>query len=299
MQFLLLISHDDTFAPSRRLVDDIRAWGAEMDRRGLRRDGRPLRPPAEAVTVRVREGERLLTAGPAAPGPDQTAAYELIDCARLEEAVEAAAAHPMAAAGTVEVRPVWAELAVARADDRAGAKVVWAATMSLDGFIAGPGDAMGWVFDHSGPDPWVDEITGRTGAVLAGRRSYDVGRRGERPEVEEPFGGGWSGAQFVLTHRPHDPDPANVFLSGDIRDAVALALAAADGKDLVIIGADVARQCLAAGLIDEVVVFVAPVLLGDGVRLVSHLEQAPIELELVETSRAGQVTDLRFTVRKA
>ena len=91
----------------------------------------------------------------------------------------------------------------------------------------------------------------RTGAVLAGRRSYDVGRRGERPEVEEAFGGGWSGAQFVLTHRPHDPDPANTFLSGDVRDAVALALVAAEGKDLNIIGADVARQCLAAGLIDE------------------------------------------------
>jgi dihydrofolate reductase len=170
--------------------------------------------------------------------------------------------------------------------------------MSLDGFIAGPDDAMGWVFEHSAPNPAVDEVIRHTGAVLAGRRSYDVGRRGERPEVKEPFGGGWSGAQFVLTHRPHDLDPANTFLSGDVRDAVALALAAAQGKDLNIIGADVARQCLAAGLVDEIVVFVAPVLLGDGVRLVSRLEEPPVELETLDVSSAGQVINLRFRVLK-
>ena len=182
-------------------------------------------------------------------------------------------------------------------DDGLG-KVVWSATMSLDGFIAGPDDAMGWVFDHSGPNPAVEEVMRRTGAVLAGRRSYDVGRRGERPEVKEAFGGGWSGAQFVLTHRPHEPDPANTFLSGDVRDAVALALAAAEGKDLNVIGADVTRQCLAAGLVDEIVVFVAPVLLGAGVRLVGRLDEAPVELELLEVSRAGGVTTLRFRVPK-
>ena len=157
----------------------------------------------------------------------------------------------MAAAGTIEVRPVWEEMAGAPgadpatdgagAEDDARGKVIWSATMSLDGFIAGPDGAMGWVFDHSGPDPWVDRIVQATGAVLAGRRSYDVGLRAERPEVTEPFGGGWSGAQFVLTHRPHDPDPTNTFLSGDVRAAVAQALAAAGGKDLMVIGADVAR----------------------------------------------------------
>jgi hypothetical protein len=110
MQFLLIISHDDAFAPTERLVEDILAWDAEMDRRGIRLDGRPLRPPEDAVTVRVREGARSVTAGPAAPGPDQTAAYELLECGSLDEAVEAAATHPMATAGTIEVRPVWAEM---------------------------------------------------------------------------------------------------------------------------------------------------------------------------------------------
>lgn len=306
MQFLLIITHDDAFVPSQKLVEDILAWDAEMDRRGIRLDGRPLRPADDAVTLRVREGARHVTPGPTTPGPDHTAAYELLECRNLDVAIEAAAAHPMAAAGTVEVRPVWERLAAASeagpATDAEGAeaagpgKVVWSATMSLDGFIAGPDDAMGWVFDHSGPDPWVDRIVRATGAVLAGRRSYDVGLRAERAELTEPFGGGWSGAQFVLTHRPHDPDPTNTFLSGDVRDAVARARAAAGGRDLMIIGGDVARQCLAAALIDEVVVFVAPVLLGDGVRLVSRLDEAPVELELVETGRAGQVTHLRLRV---
>jgi hypothetical protein len=111
MQFLLIITHDDTFVPSQRLVEDIQAWDAEMDRRGIRLDGRPLRPAEDAVTVRVRDGAREVTAGPPAPGPAQTAAYELLECGSLEEAVEAAAAHPMAAAGTIEVRPVWQEIA--------------------------------------------------------------------------------------------------------------------------------------------------------------------------------------------
>jgi RibD C-terminal domain len=53
--------------------------------------------------------------------------------------------------------------------------VVWSATISLDGFIAGQGDAMRWIFDHSGPNPVVDRVMRDAGAVLAGRRSYHVG----------------------------------------------------------------------------------------------------------------------------
>jgi dihydrofolate reductase len=306
---LLIVRHDASFVPSEALVRQIQAWNEEMTRAGVRRDGRPLRPPEEALTVRVRDGAPLVTGGPGSTTEAAVAAYELIECADLEEAAAIAATHPMASAGVIEVRPVWDELMApsgggssageaAEAERGCRGRVVWSATMSLDGFIAGPGDAMGWAFDHSGCDPAADEAVRRTGAVLAGRRSYDVGRRGERPQVRAPFGGGWSGAQFVLSHRPHDPDPDHAFLDGDIRDAVAIALEAAAGKDLNVIGADVARQCLAAGLIDEVVVFLAPVLLGDGVRLVSRLETAPVELELVDVSRAGGVTNLRFRVLK-
>ena len=72
---------------------------------------------------------------------------------------------------------------------------------------------------------------------------------------------------FVLTHKPPDPpDPEVTFLSGDIGEAVATALDAADGKNLEILGADVAGQCLRRGLVDEILVYVMPVLLGDGIR---------------------------------
>ncbi len=111
MLFLLIICHDDTFAPSETLIREIRAWDRETQRRGLRKDGRPLRPPSDAVTVRVRGGSVEAADGPFSDAPDKMAAYELIECASLEEAVDLAASHPMAAAGTIEVRPVWDQLA--------------------------------------------------------------------------------------------------------------------------------------------------------------------------------------------
>jgi dihydrofolate reductase len=82
-------------------------------------------------------------------------------------------------------------------------KVLWHVTMSLDGFIAGPEDRMDWVFERSGPNAEVDEVLRTTGAVLVGRRSYDVGRsRHAPPAARKVYGGAWSGPQLVLTHHP-------------------------------------------------------------------------------------------------
>ena len=176
-------------------------------------------------------------------------------------------------------------------------KVIWSVTMSLDGFIAGSNDEMDWVFQYTDPNPLVEEVIRTTGAVLAGRNSYDVGKRAKRAELREVFGGGWSGPQFVLTHKAAEADPANTFLSGDIRKAVSIALEAAKGKNVNIIGADVARQCMDAGLVDEIIVFLAPILLGDGIRLFSRSGAAPIDLETIGVTQSGQVTNLRFRVR--
>ena len=84
---------------------------------------------------------------------------------------------------------------------RGNGKVVWSATMSLDGFIAGPDDAMGWVFDHSGPNPTVDEVISRTGAALAGRRSWDVGRLDEAPVKLESLEASSAGRVTTLRFR--------------------------------------------------------------------------------------------------
>ena len=175
-------------------------------------------------------------------------------------------------------------------------KVVVNRSMSLDGFIAGPGHAMDWVFDFMAPDEF-SEIAAATGAMLIGRRTYDVGNRmaADKPgSTDYPF----SGPSFVLTHRPPDPpDPEVTFLTGDIGEAVATARSAAGGKNLEILGADVAGQCLRRGLVDEILVYVLPVLLGDGTRF-SSPGLARIDLEPVSSTRSGAITILRFRVRK-
>jgi len=174
-------------------------------------------------------------------------------------------------------------------------KVVVNRSMSLDGFIAGPADAMDWVFDFVAPDEFP-EVAAATGAMLIGRRTYEVGKRmadGPHPPAYD------GGAEFVLTHAPPDPpDPAVTFLTGDIGEAVATALRAAGGKNLEILGADVAGQCLRRGLVDEILVYVLPVLLGDGIRFFSPPGLARIDLEPLDSTRSGAVTILRFRVRK-
>jgi len=182
-------------------------------------------------------------------------------------------------------------------------KVVVSRSMSLDGFIAGPGDAMDWIFDFVAPDAaWLKETAAATGAMLVGRRTDEVGSRmdanKERGSASRGEGYPFAGPMFVLTHRPPDPpDPDVTYLTGDIGEAVATALEAAGGKNLEILGADVAGQCLQRGLVDEILVYVLPVLLGDGIRF-SPPGLARIDLEPVSSTRSGAVTILRFRVCK-
>ena len=175
----------------------------------------------------------------------------------------------------------------------------WNCTISLDGFAAGPDDAMDWVFGYDYPASLITEIIESTGALLVGRRTFDAGRKpGQPEEATEAFGGAWAGPQFVLTHRPpaDEPDDSITFLSGDITKAVATARAAAAGKNVLVLGGDVARQCLAAHLMDDIVVLVAPILLGDGVRLFGSPPSARVPLELINATQAGQITSLHYRV---
>src|ERR671916_440140 len=99
--------------------------------------------------------------------------------------------------------------------------------MSLDGFIAGPGHAMDWVFDFMAPDAFP-EIAAATGAMLVGRRTYEVGNRMDAGKERGAASSGetypFAGPVFVLTHAPPDPpDAAVTFLTGDIGEAVATA----------------------------------------------------------------------------
>ncbi|MGW7263923.1 dihydrofolate reductase family protein [Streptomyces sp. NPDC054842] len=167
--------------------------------------------------------------------------------------------------------------------------------MSLDGFIAGPGHAMDWIGEHLTADTFP-EVMAATGAMLVGRGTYEVAK-GMAAEDTSYDGG----AQFVLTHEPPaEPDPTVTFLTCDIEEALATARGAAGGKNVEILGADVAAQCLQRGLVDEILVYVLPVLLGDGVRFSppSRDEVHRIDLEPLSNTRSGAVTMLRFRVRK-
>ncbi|WP_181772468.1 dihydrofolate reductase family protein [Amycolatopsis pittospori] len=171
-------------------------------------------------------------------------------------------------------------------------KVVVNRVMSLDGFIAGPGHAMDWVAEYLTPDTFP-EVMAATGAMLVGRGTYDVAKR--MAEQDTPYEGG---PQFVLTHEPPgEPDPSVTFLTCGVEEAVATAREAAGDKNLEILGADVAAQCLRLGLVDEILVYVVPVLFGDGVRF-SPPGLGRIELEPFANTQSDGVTMLRFRVRK-
>jgi dihydrofolate reductase len=161
---------------------------------------------------------------------------------------------------------------------RAEGKVLWHFTMSLDGFIAAPDHEMGWMSGVGFRPGLVNEYVQTTGAVLGGRDGWD-GIVDDR----RPYGGVWEGPIFVLTHHPEDATPADgvTFLDCDPAEAVRIGLEAADGKNLEVFSSSIGRQLLHLQLIDEIDLHIAPILLGDGIRLYDHPGGAPIPLHRV------------------
>ena len=112
-----------------------------------------------------------------------------------------------------------------------------------------------------------------------------------------PGAGGGSVSKPFTHHPPEDPDdPSLTFLTCSVREAVGTAARAAGDKKVVIFGANLARQCIAEGLVDEIFIHLLPVLLGDGTRLFGRPGAAPVNLEAVSVTRAGQITNLGFRV---
>src|SRR3954466_11463335 len=118
-------------------------------------------------------------------------------------------------------------------------KLIWHTMMSLDGFIAGPNDDMSWAFGmDAGSGETVGKVVSSTGALLVGRRTQDVEDR-LQPGF---YGGAFRGPFFVLRHDPPREPPvvkgvAGRFLDVGINDAVTIAKGAADGGDVVVLGA--------------------------------------------------------------
>jgi dihydrofolate reductase len=190
-------------------------------------------------------------------------------------------------------------------------------SMSLDGFIAGPGDDVqrlfGWMslgdrdLNLSSGDTDFDlqvstedaenyqELMGQTGAIVSGRRMFDVaGAWGGKHPMGVPV--------VVVTHTipqewAHEGSPFT-FVTDGVEAALEKARQIAGDKNIGVGGADITRQCLKAGLLDEISIDLVPVLLGSGVRLFEHLGIEPIELERTGVVESPGVTHLSFRVVK-
>jgi dihydrofolate reductase len=200
-------------------------------------------------------------------------------------------------------------------------KVVAAHSTSLDGCIAGtddrPEQPLGvggerlftWFSDGDTPSRYYpgfkmsavsaaffDEGVSGVGAVIAGRRTYDISEAwgGSGPMPGIPL--------FVLTHQVPDTvpadDPPYTFVTDGIQRAVEQARTAAAGKDVALMGASIVRQGLQTGLLDELVISLVPVVLGRGARPLDGLEPGSVQLDLVRVVDAPGVTHLTYRVLK-
>jgi dihydrofolate reductase len=173
----------------------------------------------------------------------------------------------------------------------ASGKVLWHFTMSLDGFVAGPNHDMEWMAGTSSHPGLVDEYVETTGAVLGGRDGWDA-----FPDAGGVYGGAWEGQVFVLTHHPEDATPADgvTFLNCDPAEAVRIGLAAAGGKNLEVLSPTIGRQLLELGLIDEIDLHIAPVLLGEGIRLYDNPGGEPIRLHRAGGGDPTSAVNVRY-----
>ncbi|MBI5304944.1 MAG: dihydrofolate reductase [Chloroflexi bacterium] len=195
------------------------------------------------------------------------------------------------------------------------AKTIVAQTMSLDGFIAAPDDDVspifGWYMagDTDLPIvgvPRVFQVSKASaalirkewdsiGAIVTGRRDFDVSDAwGGIPPLGVPI--------FIVTHNPPSKWSKKgspfTFVTDGVESAVAQAKQVANGKNVSIGGSKVVQQCLLAGLVDEIAIDLAPVLLGSGIRLFDNLDSKRIELEYTGVVEGTGVTHLRFRVLK-
>jgi dihydrofolate reductase len=213
-------------------------------------------------------------------------------------------------------------------------KLISDITMSVDGYVAGPDPTLEeplgrggeqlheWIIatrawrethgmeggEDNADSKLLEERLSSIGATVMGRRMFSGG---SGPWEEDPNADAWFGDEppfhhsvFVLTHHARDPEVKEggttyLFVTDGIEAALERARAAADGRDVQVSGgANVVQQYLAAGLLDELQVHVAPVLLGGGVRLFDQLGPDPPRVECIGVSESPAAVHLRYRVVK-
>jgi dihydrofolate reductase len=213
-------------------------------------------------------------------------------------------------------------------------KLTFEVTMSLDGFIAGPNQTLEqplgeggerlheWIYglasfrerhgleggETNADSELLEESMAGTGATLMGRRMFSGGAG---PWEEDPNADGWWGDDppfrmpvFVLTHHARETvtkqgGTSFTFVTDGIESALEDARAAAEERDVAVAGgANVAQQYLNAGLLDELQLHVAPLLLGGGVRLFDNVDAERVRLEGIKAIQSPAVTHLTYRVVK-
>ncbi len=202
-------------------------------------------------------------------------------------------------------------------------KVTTGFSMSLDGYIAGPNDSpenslgdggdrlFKWYFSgdanvevpsgnrvfkmaKEGAD-MLQEASQAAGVLVTARRTFDIAHAwGGKHPMDVPI--------VVLTHRvPQEwakPGSPFTFVTDGVESAIAIARKIAGDKNVVVGAPSVVKQCLQAGLMDEIHIDLIPTLLFDGIPLFDHLGIQPVDLEIVEVNATSQVIHLSFRVVK-
>jgi len=196
-------------------------------------------------------------------------------------------------------------------------KVIAGFSMSLDGFVAAPDDGVPHIFDWYGNGTvrfdwpgndmvsdvtpasatYLRDLVEQTGALVVGRRVFD-------------YTDGWAGRHpigvpvFVISHRGpegwderHDPS-RTTFVPGGVARAMEQAQSVAGDKCIGVAGPNIAQQCLDLGLLDEIRVELAPVVLGEGIPFFANLKNTPFLLDNPTVIEGDRVTHLVYTVRK-
>jgi dihydrofolate reductase len=202
-------------------------------------------------------------------------------------------------------------------------KVVFEISVSLDGFVAGPNDGVDNSLGDGGralfdwynngdtpfPLPNTDMVFNvsrasaelmraewtNVGAMVTGRRMFDIAHAwGGKPPGGEPC--------FVVTHTPaqewvKEGSPF-IFVTDGVESAIRQAQQVAGDKKVDVSSANIAQQCIKAGLLDEIQLDLVPVLLGGGVRLFDNLGVTPIDLEILKVVQGQGVTHLKYRIVK-
>lgn len=178
------------------------------------------------------------------------------------------------------------------------ANVVWGMIMSVDGFINDREGSLSKLYASFEPNDEINAAMANTGAVVMGRNSFEMAEDtdgyADNYEFQVPL--------FILTHQPPETHPKEndqltiTFVADGIENAIRQAKAAAGERNVVVLGASTGQQAMKAGLVDELQIAVAPILLGQGLRFFDHFEELEFELKKIRTIETAEQVEIWYKV---